>query len=52
MACTAFEVNGTALDIAPTETAVELPEEPPIDELRVETQPEPSVYTAPVVTKV
>jgi len=41
-----------ALDVAPTETAVELPEEPPIDELRVETQPEPSVYTAPVVTKV
>jgi len=39
MACRAFEVNGTALDIAPAETAVGVPEVP-------------SVYTAPVVTKV
>ena len=35
-----------------TRRPVELSEEPPVDELRAETQPEPSVYTAPVVTKV
>jgi ATP-binding cassette subfamily B multidrug efflux pump len=41
-----------AHDVAPTETAVEPPEEPPVDEMRLETQPEPSVDDAPVVTKV
>jgi len=39
MACTAFTVNGLAFDIARSQVAVELPEVP-------------SVYTAPVVTKV
>ena len=41
-----------AHDLVATETVVEPPVEPPVNELRVETQPEPSVYTAPVVTKV
>ena len=40
-----------AHDIAPTETETELPEEPPLDELRAETKPEPSVDDAPVVTR-
>jgi len=40
-----------AHDIAPTETETELPEEPPLDELRPETKPEPSVDDAPVVTR-
>jgi ATP-binding cassette, subfamily B, multidrug efflux pump len=40
-----------AHDIAPTETETELPEEPPVDELRTETKPEPSVDDAPVVTR-
>jgi len=40
-----------AHDIAPTETATELPEEPLLDELRAETKPEPSVDDAPVVTR-
>jgi hypothetical protein len=38
-------------DIAPTETVTELPEEPPVDELRAETKPEPSVDDAPVVAR-
>jgi ATP-binding cassette subfamily B multidrug efflux pump len=40
-----------ANDLAATETAVELPEEPPIDELRAETQPEPTMDAAPEVAK-
>ncbi|MCC6609477.1 MAG: ABC transporter ATP-binding protein [Burkholderiales bacterium] len=40
-----------APDLVATETEVELPEEPPLDELRTETQPEPSVDDAPVVVK-
>src|SRR5438477_129268 len=34
-----------------TETETELPEEPPIDEMRTEAKPEPSVDDAPVVTR-
>ncbi len=37
--------------LAPTETAVVLPEEPPIDALRPETQPEPTVDAAPEIAK-
>jgi ATP-binding cassette subfamily B multidrug efflux pump len=40
-----------APDLVATETAVELPDEPPIDELRAETKPEPSVDDAPLVAK-
>jgi ATP-binding cassette subfamily B multidrug efflux pump len=40
-----------AQDLVATETATELSEEPQIDELRAETQPEPSVDDAPVVTR-
>jgi ATP-binding cassette, subfamily B, multidrug efflux pump len=38
-------------DLVATETATELPDEPPIDELRVETKPEPSVDDAPIVSR-
>ena len=34
-----------------TETETELPEEPPLDEMRAEAKPEPSVDDAPVVTR-
>jgi ATP-binding cassette subfamily B multidrug efflux pump len=40
-----------AHDIVPTETAAELPDEPPVDELRADAKPEPSVDDAPVVTR-
>jgi ATP-binding cassette subfamily B multidrug efflux pump len=40
-----------AHDISPTETATEPPQEPPVDELRVDTKPEPTVDDAPVVTR-
>jgi ATP-binding cassette subfamily B multidrug efflux pump len=40
-----------AHDLVPEETATELPEEPPVDELRADTQPEPSLDDAPVVTR-
>ena len=33
------------------ETATELPDEPPVDELRADTQPEPSLDDAPAVTR-
>jgi ATP-binding cassette, subfamily B, multidrug efflux pump len=39
-------------DILATETETELPEEPPVDELRADTKPEPSVDDAPVVSRV
>ena len=38
-------------DLMATETATELPDEPPLDELRAETKPEPSTDDAPVVTR-
>jgi ATP-binding cassette subfamily B multidrug efflux pump len=38
-------------DPVATETAAELPEEAPTDELRADTQPEPSTDDAPVVTR-
>jgi ATP-binding cassette subfamily B multidrug efflux pump len=38
-------------DIVATETVTELPDEPPVDELRTDTKPEPSVEDAPVVTR-
>jgi ATP-binding cassette subfamily B multidrug efflux pump len=38
-------------DFVPTETATELPDEPPVDELRADTKPEPSVEDAPVVAR-
>jgi len=38
-------------DIPATETETEPPEEPPVDELRAETKPEPSVDDAPVVSR-
>jgi len=37
--------------VVATETETELPEEPPVDEMRVEAKPEPSVDDAPVVTR-
>jgi hypothetical protein len=37
--------------VSPTETATELPDEPPVDELRTDTKPEPTVDDAPVVTR-
>jgi ATP-binding cassette subfamily B multidrug efflux pump len=40
-----------APDLIATETATELPVEAPVDEMRVDTQPEPSTDDAPVVTK-
>jgi len=40
-----------ANQLAPTDTAVELPEEPPVDELRAGTQPEPTVDAAPEIAK-
>jgi ATP-binding cassette subfamily B multidrug efflux pump len=38
-------------DLLATETADELPTEPPADEMRADTQPEPSTDDAPVVTR-
>jgi len=40
-----------AHEVVATETETELPEEPPVDEMRVEAKPEPSVDDAPVVTR-
>jgi len=40
-----------AHDLVAEETATELPDEPPVDELRADTQPEPSLDDAPVVTR-
>jgi ATP-binding cassette subfamily B multidrug efflux pump len=40
-----------AHEVVATETATEPPEEPPLDEMRVEAKPEPSVDDAPVVTR-
>jgi len=40
-----------APDLVATETATDLPEEPPVDEMRAATQPEPSADDAPVVTR-
>jgi len=40
-----------APDVVATETATELPDEPPPDEMRVEAIPEPSTDDAPVVTR-
>jgi ATP-binding cassette, subfamily B, multidrug efflux pump len=40
-----------AHDPVATETATDLPEEPPVDEMRSGTQPEPSADDAPVVTR-
>jgi ATP-binding cassette subfamily B multidrug efflux pump len=40
-----------AHDLAPEETATVLPEEPPVDEMRTGTQPEPSVDDAPTVAR-
>jgi len=40
-----------APDLVATETAIEPPEEPPVDELRAGTQPEPSVDAAPEIAK-
>ena len=40
-----------AHDLVATETATDLPEEPPVDEMRAGTQPEPSADDAPVVTR-
>jgi ATP-binding cassette subfamily B multidrug efflux pump len=40
-----------AHDLVATETATDLPEEPPVDEMRAATQPEPSADDAPVVTR-
>ncbi len=40
-----------AHDLVAEETATELPEEPPVDELRADTQPEPSLDDAPAVTR-
>ena len=40
-----------AHDLVATETATDLPEEPPADEMRAGTQPEPSADDAPVVTR-
>jgi ATP-binding cassette subfamily B multidrug efflux pump len=41
-----------AHDVAALETATELPDEPPVDELRPATQPEPNVDDAPLVSRV
>jgi ABC-type glutathione transport system ATPase component len=40
-----------AHEIALTETETELPDEPPVDELRADTGPEPSVDDAPAVSR-
>jgi ATP-binding cassette subfamily B multidrug efflux pump len=40
-----------AHDLVAEETATELPDEPPVDELRADTQPEPSLDDAPAVTR-
>ena len=40
-----------AHDLVATETATELPDEPPVDEMRAETKPEPFTDDAPVVTR-
>jgi ATP-binding cassette subfamily B multidrug efflux pump len=40
-----------AHELTAVETATEPPEEPPVDELRTDTQPEPSVDDAPVATR-
>jgi ATP-binding cassette subfamily B multidrug efflux pump len=40
-----------ARELPPSETATEPPEEPPVDELRADTKPEPSVEDAPVVAR-
>jgi len=40
-----------AHDLVATETATDLPDEPPVDEMRAGTQPEPSADDAPVVTR-
>jgi ATP-binding cassette, subfamily B, multidrug efflux pump len=40
-----------AHDLVATETATELPEEPPVDEMRVDTKPEPTVDDAPVISR-
>ena len=40
-----------APDLVATETAVEPPEEPPVDEMRTDTPPEPSADDAPVTTR-
>ena len=40
-----------AHDLVASETATDLPEEPPVDEMRSATQPEPSADDAPVVTR-
>ena len=37
--------------VSPAETATEPPDEPPVDELRADTKPEPTVDDAPVVTR-
>jgi ATP-binding cassette subfamily B multidrug efflux pump len=39
-------------DVVPTETETELPDEPPPNETRADTQPEPSTADEPVVTRV
>ncbi len=39
-------------DLVATETATDLPDEPPADEMRSDTKPEPSIDDAPVVTRV
>jgi ATP-binding cassette subfamily B multidrug efflux pump len=40
-----------AHDLVATETAVEPPDEPPVDEMRTDTPPEPSADDAPVTTR-
>jgi ATP-binding cassette subfamily B multidrug efflux pump len=40
-----------AHELVPEETETELPQEPPVDEMRTDTQPEPSVEDAPTVTR-
>jgi ATP-binding cassette subfamily B multidrug efflux pump len=40
-----------APEVVATETETEPPEEPPVDEMRAETKPEPSVDDAPAVTR-
>ncbi|MCL4799056.1 MAG: ABC transporter ATP-binding protein/permease [Burkholderiales bacterium] len=40
-----------ANEVEPADTAVEVPEPPPVDELRADTQPEPSVDAAPEATR-
>jgi len=38
-------------DLVATETETELPGEPPADEMRADTQPEPSIEDAPLTTR-